>query len=121
MTGLDWVIVGFISLSSVLAAAQGFFQEIFLLAGAVIGYLLAAWEYHRAASWFVKFFSAAWMADAAGFLTIFFACLLLAGAIGRICRWLFKEVGLAWFDRLLGAAFGLVRGVLIVTVVLMGC
>jgi len=43
----------------------------------------------------------------------------LAGMAGRIVRWALKEVGLRWVDRLLGAAFGLVRGLVIVTAVLL--
>ena len=36
---------------------------------------------------------------------------------GRLARWGLKEAGLRWFDRVLGAAFGLIRGVLVVTVI----
>ncbi|HEV2114245.1 MAG TPA: CvpA family protein, partial [Terriglobales bacterium] len=115
-----WVIVAAVAISVLTAAAQGFFFEIFLLCGAAVGYELAAWQYHRVAVWFLQFVSAAWIADAAGFLTIFFGCILLAGVAGRICRWMFKEAGLQWFDRVLGAAFGLVRGIAMVTVVVMG-
>src|SRR5207302_2143606 len=120
MTGFDWAIVAVVTIWSVLAAAQGFFFEIFLLCGAAVGYVAAAWQYHRMAMWLMQFVSAAWVADAAGFLTIFFSAILLAGIAGRICRWMFKEAGLQWFDRILGAAFGLVRGIAMVTVVIMG-
>ena len=120
MTGFDWAIVAVVLISALLAAAQGFFFEIFLLCGAAIGYLVAAWQYHRVAMWLMQFVSAAWVADAAGFLAIFFSAILLAGIAGRICRWMFKEAGLQWFDRMLGAAFGLVRGIAMVTVVIMG-
>jgi membrane protein required for colicin V production len=40
--------------------------------------------------------------------------------IGRIARWGAESVGLRWADRLLGGAFGLVRGALVVMVVLLG-
>ena len=43
----------------------------------------------------------------------------LAGMIARIARWAAKEIGLRWVDRFLGGAFGLVRGVVIVTVAVM--
>ena len=120
MTGFDWAIAAVVLASVLTAAAQGFFFEIFLLCGAAVGYELAAWQYHRMEVWLLQFVSAAWVADAAGFLTIFFGTILLAGIAGRICRWMFKEAGLQWFDRVLGAAFGLVRGIAVVTVVVMG-
>ena len=56
------------------------------------------------------------IADLAGFLTIFFAVVLLASITARIVRRAIKGVGLRWADRFLGGAFGLVRGVVIVTV-----
>ncbi len=119
MSGLDWVIIAVVFISVLLAAAQGFFYELFSLAGVVIGYLIAAWGYSRVALWYAPFVKSAWIADFAGFLTIFIAVVLLASIVGRLARLAFKEVGLRWFDRLLGAAFGLVRGVVAVAVLLL--
>jgi membrane protein required for colicin V production len=119
MTGADWVIIGVVFLSMLLAASQGFLFEVFSLAGVVLGYLLAAWEYQRVASWFLAYAKAAWMAEIAAFLVLFLAVVLVAGVVGRITRWAVKEVGLRWFDRLLGAAFGLLRGVLVVSVLVL--
>ncbi len=119
MSGLDWLIVAVVLISVLLAAAQGFFYELFSLAGVVVGYLMAVWGYARVAAWYAPFVKSGWIADFAGFLTIFIAVVLLAGIVGRLARWSFKEAGLRWFDRLLGAAFGLVRGVLAVAVLLL--
>jgi membrane protein required for colicin V production len=71
------------------------------------------------APWFAPFVKTPWVADLCGFLTIFFVVVLLAGGIGRIARFGMKEVGLRWFDRVLGGMFGLVRGVLIVMISLL--
>lgn len=119
MNGLDWVIVFILALSLITATLAGFLVESFALAGAVCGYALAAWEYPRIAPWFVPYVKSGAIADLAAFLAIFFVVLLLAGTAGRIARWAAKEAGLRWFDRLLGAAFGLVRGGVIVTVVVL--
>ncbi len=119
MNGLDWVIVVVLVISVLTAAAQGFFFELFSLAGTIIGYLLAAWGYKRFAPWFLPYVKNEWVADAAAFLIIFLVIVVLAGIVGRIARWAMKEVGLRWFDRLLGAAFGLLRGVLVVAVLVL--
>ena len=119
MTAADWLIVLVVLLSALLAAAQGFFFEIFSLAGVAGGYLLAAWEYHRVAAWFAPYVSSAWVADVAGFLTIFAGVVLLAGMAGRLARWGLREAGLRWFDRLLGGLFGLARGLAIAMVVIL--
>jgi len=117
MSGADWLILALVLLSVALAASQGFFLEIFSLAGVVLGYLLAAWNYESVAARYMPYVSSAWVGNIAAFLTIFLAVVLLAGIAGRLARWSLKEAGLRWFDRLLGAAFGLVRGVLLATVV----
>ena len=116
MVAIDWAIIIVLGLSILVAAAQGYFYEVFSLAGVVLGYLLAAWEYWRLAPWYLQYVKSQQAANVAGFLTIFVFVCVLAGIAGKITRWAMKEVGLSWADRLLGAAFGLVRGVVIVSV-----
>jgi membrane protein required for colicin V production len=119
MNGLDWLIAGILLLSVVTAALRGFVIELFSLAGTVLGYLLAAWEYPVVARWIAPYVKNEWIADGVGFLLIFIAVLVVAALAGRVARWATKNVGLRSVDRLLGAAFGLVRGALIVMVLLM--
>jgi membrane protein required for colicin V production len=118
MTLVDWAIVAAIVLSVAVAAAQGFAYEVFSLAGVVVGYLVAAWEYHRVAAWYGPFVKSDWVGNVAGFLTVFFLIVALAGIVAKLARAGVKEVGLRWFDRVLGGAFGLVRGALLVMVML---
>jgi len=115
MNGLDWLILAVLMFSALLAAAQGFFFEIISLAGAIFGYLLAAWGYGGIAAWFVPYVRSQAFANLAAFLTIFLSVVLLAGAIARIVRWMLHEAGFRWVDRSLGAAFGFLRGAVIVT------
>jgi membrane protein required for colicin V production len=118
MSIADWIILAFLVFSVTGAAIEGFFHEAFGLAGLVVGYLLAAWQYHRLADWFAPHLKSPWLGEIAGFLIIFFAVLIVAGFGGRIARRVMKEAGLRTIDRLLGAALGLLRGVLVVAVVL---
>src|SRR5437899_9929464 len=119
MTGIEWIIVAVIAISVLVAAAQGFFFEVFSLAGAIFGYILAAWEYGRLAPWFEQFVKSPAIANSAGFITIFVSVMIIASIAGKVTRWVMHEVGLRWVDRLLGAAFGLVRGIVVVTVAVM--
>jgi membrane protein required for colicin V production len=116
MTGVDWLMLGVVVLSMVTAASQGFFYELFSLAGVVLGYLFAAWGYRQVAPWVVPYVSSPWVANMAAFLVIFVLVVMLAGTAGRIARWAMKEVGLRWFDRFVGAVFGLARGALVLMV-----
>src|SRR5258708_38585042 len=118
MSIADWIILGFLALSVTAAAIEGFFHEAFGLAGLVVGYLLAAWQYHRLADWFAPHLKSPWFGEIAGFLIIFFAVLIVAGLAGRIARWAMKKAGLSAIDRILGAVLGLVRVVLLLGIVL---
>jgi membrane protein required for colicin V production len=118
MSVADWIILAFMVFSVIGAAMEGFFHEAFHLAGLVVGYLLAAWQYHRLADWFAPHLKSPWVGEIAGFLIIFFAVLILAGFAGRIARWLMKKAGLSTIDRILGAVLGLLRGALVVAIVL---
>jgi membrane protein required for colicin V production len=120
MTPADWLIVVVIALNVVLAAMHGFFAEALSMAGLVVGYIVAAWQYQRLAGWLLSFLNSELMAEIFGFLIIFFAILIVFGIAGRIARRLMKEVGLSGFDRFLGALLGLLKGALAVAVVLMG-
>ncbi|MGB9205115.1 MAG: CvpA family protein [Terriglobales bacterium] len=118
MSIADWIILGFLVFSVIGAASEGFFHEAFRLAGLVVGYLLAAWQYRRVADWFAPHLKSPWLGEIAGFLIVFFAVLLVAGLAGRVARWAMKKAGLSTIDRILGAVLGLLRGVLVVAIVL---
>lgn len=120
MSAADWIIIAVIVISAAGAASEGFFHEVFSIAGLVVGYLLAAWQYRRVAAWFQPYVKSPWLGEIAGFFIIFTAVAILAGIAGRIVRWAVREAGLSAFDRILGGLLGLVRGCLIVAVVLMG-
>ncbi len=116
----DWVILGIVLISVLLAASHGFFFEAISLAGLFLGYMLAIWEYHVVANFFIPYVKSELIADLIGFVVILLAVVILAGIVGRIVRWLMKEAGLNWFDRILGGAFGLVRGCLMAAIILLG-
>jgi membrane protein required for colicin V production len=117
MNAADWLIVGALCASVVIAVSQGFFYEVISLAGTIVGYLLASWQYRRVAEWLAPYVKNAWVGEIAGFLIIFIAVVILAGLIARLVRWAMKEAGLSWFDRVLGAGFGVLRGGLMIAVV----
>ena len=118
MSVADWIITAVLVFSVIGAAMEGFFHEAFELAGLVVGYLLAAWQYHRLADWFAPHLKSPWLGEIAGFLIIFFAVLMVAGFAGRTTRWAMKKAGLSAIDRMLGAVLGLLKGALVVAVVL---
>ena len=120
MSGADWIIVIAVLVSMIHAAAQGFFQEAFAIAGLIAGYMAAAWQYGRLSRWLAPHVKSPWVGDIASFLIIFVAVMIVAGIVGRVARWAVREAGLSWFDHFLGGVLGIARGFLTVAVVLMG-
>ena len=120
MSPADWIILAVVLVNVIAAAMQGFFSEALTMAGLVVGYIVAAWQYRSLAEWFGSFLKNAWLAEILGFLIIFFAILLLFGIAARIARWVMKESGLSGLDRFLGGVLGLLKGGLMVAVILVG-
>ena len=116
---LDWLFIGIMAASVLTAAWRGFVQELISLASVVAGVVVAALGYRQTATWFEDLTKSHEVALAAGFLALFLGTLIVGGLIAYLARRLIKTTGLQWFDRFLGAAFGLVRGVVVDSILLM--
>ena len=75
--------------------------------------VVAVAAYPRAALWFEDLTKSHEIAQGLGFLVLFLGTLLLGNLISLLVRKLIKTAGIEWFDRFLGAVFGLVLGVLV--------
>jgi membrane protein required for colicin V production len=113
VNALDFVLIAIFLLSTLMSARKGFSREIIGLVAALLGLLLASQFYRVAGAPLRPYLSGDGLAWLAGFLLIFFG-VLIAGALisGLVSRFL-RTIGLSFVDRLLGAAFGFVRGGLI--------
>jgi len=112
MTAFDWLLIGVVVLSVLLAALRGFLSEVFSLAGVIFGFVIAAWAYPRVAPWFVPYVKTQPIADFGAFCALFVLTTLLFSLAGQVARSAAKSVGLRPVDRVLGGAFGLIRGLL---------
>jgi membrane protein required for colicin V production len=116
----DLLILVVLAVSVVSAFVKGFFVEIFSLVGLILGLFFAAANYGAFAPWVRLVVHNHQVADLIAFLVIALLVMLLAGLAGRLLRRLLRGFGLGIVDRLLGAVFGLVKGCVVVTLVLMG-
>jgi membrane protein required for colicin V production len=116
----DLLILAVLVVAVISAFIKGFFVEVFSLAGLIVGLFFAAANYAGLAPWVLHVVENHEVANLIAFLLIALLVMLLAGVAGRLLRGLLRGVGLGIVDRLLGAAFGLVEGCVIVTLVLMG-
>jgi membrane protein required for colicin V production len=110
---LDWIFAAIVAGSVIAAILRGFVRELISVAAVVIGLVVAVAGYSRAALWFEDLTKSHEIALGLGFLVLFLGTLLLGGVVSLLVRKLVKVVGIEWFDRFLGAVFGLVRGVLV--------
>jgi len=79
----------------------------------LLGIFLGFWCYGIAAAYVLDYVSSRAIANLIGFFVIFIAVVLVGAVVGQLLAKLFKWIGLTWLDRLLGAGFGFVRGVVI--------
>ncbi len=115
MTLEDWIIVAVLVLSGVGGLSQGFFRSVFSLSGLVIGLAVAAWNYGRVAVLLLPYLKNEAVDDAIGFIFIALVVMGIAGLAGTVLHKTFHRMGLGCLDRLAGGVFGLIQGVLLVT------
>ena len=116
---LDCILAAIVVASFVTALMKGFVQELISLASVLIGLVVAAFGYPRAALWFDDLTKSHEIALGLGFMVLFLGTLLAGALVGVLARKLIKTVGIQGFDRFLGGIFGLVRGVLVDAILLM--
>jgi membrane protein required for colicin V production len=119
MTPLDWLFIVILSASTIQAFFRGLVLELFSLAGLVCGVVLAAWNYPRISERLSGLITNPAVANIVAFLLIAIGVMIAASLLARIIRSSAHAIGLGFFDRLGGAAFGLVRGGLVVIAILM--
>lgn len=113
MNWLDFVFIAILMYSVLMSARKGFSREIIGLAAALFALVLGMWFYGLAGSFLLPYVSSPRVANLIGFLLVVFAVLLCGGLLGWVVSRFLRSIGLSFFDRLLGAAFGLMRGLLI--------
>ena len=119
MNWLDFVLAILIAFSVWRSFARGLTREVIGLVSVVAGILLAAWLYGSAAALVAPYVSSHAAANLIGFLLVFAGVMLLGSVVIFILTKLLKITGLSFFDRLLGAGFGVVRGLLIASALVM--
>ena len=116
---LDWIVLGILLYSVAVSWYKGFIREVLGLITVLVAALISAWFYRDVGNLFKDVARTENLALFFGF-SVTFLVVLIAGfvTIWLITKFM-KFAKLEWADRLLGAAFGFVRGWLIGAVILM--
>lgn len=119
LSGAGWVdaaMAGLLGLSLLVGVSRGLVFELLSLAGWVLAWLAAQrWSAEVAQQLPWPGALPAWR-EAAGYAIVFVGALIGCALAARLLRLLVRATPLAPLDRLLGAGFGLLRGLLVLLV-----
>jgi membrane protein required for colicin V production len=119
MNWLDVILLLIIGASVIGSFRKGFSRQVIHLVAVVAGLVLGAWFYGRIAEYLEPHVSSPAGAKVAGFLIVFFGVVLVGAIISSIVGKFLRVTGLSIVDHLLGAVFGLLRGVLVAVAIIM--
>lgn len=119
MTWIDYAVLAIIGVSVLLSIIHGFVRELLSLASWIAAFLVAQFFAAEVAAMLPAAIPHESLRLLAGFLLVFLSVLLLSTLLAIAISSLIKHAGLGAADRMLGAVFGLVRGVAVVTVVVL--
>jgi membrane protein required for colicin V production len=112
MTFFDFLVFALIASSVVSGAMRGIARALLTGAALIVGLLIAAQGYEAVGAILrgLNVVESVAAANAGGFLLIMIVALVGSFLAGRLVTGGLRHVRLEWFDRVLGGAFGLLRG-----------
>jgi membrane protein required for colicin V production len=117
---LDYLLASILLLSLIGAIRNGLAKEIIRLVALAAGITAGLWWYPEVGAHFQPWVADEGIAGFAGFVAIFLGVLAAGMLVAWVTAMLLGWAGLRWFDRLLGGAFGLLRGLLISSALVLG-
>ncbi len=110
---LDWIFIAVLVISLLVGAWRGLVYELLSLANWIVAFVLAQWFAPDVAHYLPLSSATEVVRYAAGFVVVFVVALFAGGLIAFLVRKLVAAVGLRPVDRVLGSAFGVVRGAVV--------
>jgi membrane protein required for colicin V production len=118
MNWLDLALIAILAVSVVSSFSSGLARVVIGLAAGVGGLFCGAWFYRMAGEVVRPWVGSREVANLCGFLLILAAVIVLGWIVSWIMGAMMKAVKLSWLDKLLGAGFGLARGVFVCVAVI---
>jgi len=114
---LDFLLVLIVAWSVIAGFLAGLTRVGIGFAATLAGILFGFWFYYIPAGWIHNFITSTTASNLIGFFAVFVFFVMAGAIVGKILSRALKLVGLSFFDRLGGAAFGFVRGTILVVAV----
>jgi membrane protein required for colicin V production len=119
MVWVDFLIIGIILISALISIVRGFVKEVFSLASWALAFWVALLFYPHMATLLVDYVATPSIRSFVAFASLFVVTLILGALVNHLISQLVKKTGLSGTDRMLGIIFGLIRGVAIVTLLIL--
>jgi membrane protein required for colicin V production len=116
---IDYVILAVILVSTLISLLRGFFKELISLGVWVVGLFIAIKYFRDVSTIFAPYIKNEPLLAVVSFATILILILIFGMLLNFCLSLLIEKTGLSGTDRILGMAFGFLRGVLLVGVVLL--
>ena len=113
MAAVDWILLSVLVFSLLLGAWRGLVYEVLSVLGWAVSFYVAQWWAPQVALWLPIQSASEPLRYAAAFVLVFIAAVFAAGLLASVLKKLVEAIGLRPVDRTLGAAFGLLRGVIL--------
>ena len=114
----DWIIIGIISISTIVSLVRGFVKEALSLLSWVIAFIIARSFYTHLATLFEDFIGTPSLRLLAAFVLLFVVALIVGSLVNHLISAIVKSTGLSGTDRILGMVFGMIRGLILVVVII---
>jgi membrane protein required for colicin V production len=116
MTAFDYAVLTIIGLSVIFSVMRGMVKEVLSILGWVAAFYVGRTYTRQLLPLMPSDIPIESLRILAAFLVLFLATLLLSTLLAIAISTVFKKIGLGWLDRLLGAFFGMFRGLLIICI-----
>ena len=120
MNWLDIVLAIILFASIAAGLRRGFSRQIIGLISGVLALLLGLWFYGTVGFYLLPYASTRTLANAGGFAVVFCGVLLLGALVSFVVGRFLQVTGLSMVDHLMGAGFGLLRGLVFAIAIIMG-
>ena len=120
MSIVDIIIIVVLLISTLIGVLRGFIRELLSLVAWAIA-LYAAWMFAEVGATYLEpYISQSVLRVISAFTAIFIVTLIVASILGFLLYKLFSIAGISGLDRSLGLVFGIARGVVIVSILILG-
>lgn len=119
MTAFDYAVIGVLCASIMLGWWRGVVGEVLALAAWIVAFIAARLVAPMVVDFVPHSVTSVDMRLVAAWIAVFVSVLVIFALVRMIIKTLLKAVGLGWLDRLLGASFGIARGLLVVAVLVL--